>query len=111
MSGITHDSVVSGKSAKKQSGNKRKVAKEDVTSSDKPPKKQKTKLSKQGKKSAPHVKKRDKYGRDRREEGEFTDYRYSLCQMKRTINPLFFCGSQDETEPKIALADHVYWGC
>ena len=32
---------------------------------------------------------------------------YSLCQMKRTINPLFFCGSQDAMEPKIDLADHV----
>ena len=34
---------------------------------------------------------------------------YSLCQMKRTINPLLFCGSQDEMEPKIDQADHVYW--
>ncbi len=37
---------------------------------------------------------------------------YSLCQKKHTINPLFFCGSQDiKMEPKIDLADHVYGSC
>ena len=39
---------------------------------------------------------------------QYSFLHYSLCQMKHTINPLFFCDSQNDMESKIDMADHVY---